>query len=592
MAHTLHRRSALKGVAVILAAPWVLLRGGPSLRAARSPGDPASLRGGTSLRAAGEHARGRELRADLAIVGGGLGGCAAALAACRAGLRVVMTEETDWIGGQVTAQAVPPDEHPWIESFGCTRSYRRYRDAVRAFYRDHYPLAPEARADARLNPGNGWVSRICHEPRVSLAVLRAMLAPYQSGGRLRILEEHLPVAADVRGDRVLAVTVRDLRDGEERVLAAPWFVDATELGDLLPLTGTEHVTGAEGRDETGEPHAAPVRDPRNQQAFTCPFAVDHIEGEDHTIPRPEDYDFWRAYVPELRPPWPGPLLSWRYSFPPTLEPRDLAFDPTMRVAERNLWAYRRIADAANFAPGAYPSGITLVNWPQNDYLLGPLVGVSPEERALHIRRAKELSLSLLYWMQTEAPRPDGGAGWKGLRLREDIVGTADGLSKAPYVRESRRIRAELTVLERHVGTEARMAETGKPLDEVTAAAFPDSVGIGSYRIDLHPSTGGDNYIDFSSLPFQIPLGALLPLRVENLLPAAKNIGTTHVTNGAYRLHPVEWNIGEAVGELVAFCIERKESPRRVRRDARLLAELQARLRAQGFELQWPRLRPL
>jgi len=64
-----------------------------------------------------------------------------------------------------------------------------------------------------------------------------------------------------------------------------------------------------------------------------------------------------------------------------------------------------------------------------------------------------------------------------------------------------------------------MKETGATHAEVQAAEFKDSVGIGSYRIDLHFSTGGNNAIDISSLPFQIPLGALLPQRVENLLPA-------------------------------------------------------------------------
>src|SRR5438067_13431253 len=88
----------------------------------------------------------RELRADVVIVGGGTGGCAAALAAARAGRRVILTEETDWVGGQLTAQAVPPDEHPWIESFGATRLYRRFRAAVRDYYRGHYPLTAEARA--------------------------------------------------------------------------------------------------------------------------------------------------------------------------------------------------------------------------------------------------------------------------------------------------------------------------------------------------------------------------------------------------------------------------------------------------------------
>src|SRR5512136_228354 len=78
-------------------------------------------------------------RADVAVIGGGTGGVAAALAAARLGMHVVLTEETDWIGGQLTSQAVPPDEHPWIERFGCTASYRRFRDEVRAYYRRHYP---------------------------------------------------------------------------------------------------------------------------------------------------------------------------------------------------------------------------------------------------------------------------------------------------------------------------------------------------------------------------------------------------------------------------------------------------------------------
>ena len=182
-----------------------------------------------------------------------------------------------------------------------------------------------------------------------------------------------------------------------------------------------------------------------------------------------------------------------------------------------------VASRANvISPGAYPSDITLVNWPQNDYWLGNIQDVSEEEAARHLKRAKQLSLSLLYWMQTEA-------GWKGLRLRPDIVGTEDGLAKYPYIRESRRIQAEFTVLEQHVGTDARMQATGKNKDELTAQPFADSVGVGSYRIDLHPSSGGDNYIDISSLPFQIPLGALIPKRVENLLAAAKNLGVTHIT---------------------------------------------------------------
>ena len=561
----MNRRAFLKTSAAAL--PWLSWQ--PLLRAQADPGA-------------------REWRAEVVVIGGGLGGCAAALAALRAGCSVVLTEETDWIGGQSTAQAVPPDENPWIESFGCTRSYRQYRDGVRAFYRDHYPLTTAARANAQLNPGNGWVSRLCHEPRVSLAVLQQMLAPYLSQRRLRVLLEHRPVAADTDGDRVRSVTVRDLRGNRDRALTAPYFLDATELGAVLPLTKTEYVIGAESRRDTGEPHAPESANPFDQQAFTCCFAMDWLPGEDHTLAKPAEYDLWRDYVPKLDPAWTGPLLSWTGGDPlDNRKARKLVFDPTLKASGPNLWSYRRIIDAANFLPDTYRSGICLVNWPQNDYLPGPLVDVTDSVAAGHIQRAKQLSLSLLYWMQTAAPRPDGGTGWKGLRLREDIVGTADGLAKSPYIRESRRIRAEFTVLEQHVSAEARKSAAVNAAQEVFAEVFPDSVGIGYYRIDLHPSASGRNYLDLASLPFQIPLGALLPQRMENLLPACKNLGTTHITNGAYRLHPVEWNIGEAAGALAAFCLQRKEPPRQIRKNPQLRAAFQAHLRAAGVELAWP-----
>jgi hypothetical protein len=534
----------------------------------------------------------KELRADIVILGGGVGGCAAALAAARAGHQVILTEETDWIGGQLTAQAVPPDEHPWIESFGATRLYRRFRTAVREYYRHHYPLTAEARAVADFNPGNGDVSRLCHEPRVALAVLRGLLAPHGSGRRILLLTRHRPVGADVDGDRVRAVRVHDLENGRDLVLTAPYFLDATELGDLLPLTKTEYVVGAESHKETGEPHAPAEARPANQQAFTCCFAMDYLEGEDHTIDKPGEYDFWRAYIPRLKPAWPGRLLSWQTSDPVTLKERKLSFDPAgPGTGGLNLWRYRRIADRTNFKEGTYPSDLCLVNWPQNDYWLGNLIDVSPAEAAKHLKRAKELSRALLYWMQTEAPRLDGKTGWKGLRLREDVVGTGDGLAKSPYIRESRRIRAEFTVLEQQVGTEARMTQTGRKRDEVSAERFADSVGIGSYRLDLHPSSGGDNYLDVSSLPFQIPLGALIPRRVENLFPACKNLGVTHITNGCYRLHPVEWSIGEAAGALAGYCLRYKEPPRQVRKNKRLLAGFQALLRRDGVELEWPKVTP-
>ncbi|MBW3636168.1 MAG: FAD-dependent oxidoreductase, partial [Armatimonadetes bacterium] len=243
------------------------------------------------------------------------------------------------------------------------------------------------------------------------------------------------------------------------------------------------------------------------------------------------------------------------------------------------WPYRQILRPEHFQEGFAPS-LTLVNWPQIDYWLGPIVDVSPEEAQKHLEGARQLSFSFIYWMQTEAPRHDGGEGYPEIRLRPDVTGTLDGMAKYPYIRESRRILAEFTVAEQHVSSDLRPDGAQK---------FEDSVGVGCYRIDLHPTTALKNYLDVGSQPFQIPLGALIPQRVENLLPACKNLGVTHITNGCYRLHPVEWNIGEAAGVLAAFCLDEKLAPRAVRNSPEKLREFQKRLESDGVELDWPQL---
>ncbi len=529
----------------------------------------------------------KERHCDILIVGGGTGAIGAALAALRMGKSVIMSEETDWIGGQLTAQAVPPDENPWIEQCGATASYMRFAEGVRDYYRRNYPLTEAARRIVNFNPGQGNVSRLCHEPRVALAVIEGMLAPYRSSQQLDILLGHVPVAAETDGDRVLSVTLQDTRTGDQLVVSAPFILDATELGDLLELANVEFVIGAESQAQTGEMHAvAGDPQPLDQQAISWCFAIDHLPGEDHTIDKPADYDFWRAYQADF---WPGKQLGWQDVHPITLETRNRGIfhsdrPPTSGFggSPGDFWHYRRILYKGHFTPGAFASDITLVNWPQIDYWLKPLLGVGAAEKEQALHECRQLSYSLLYWMQTEAPRHKGGGyGYPGLRLRHDVVGTPDGLAKYVYVRESRRIQAEFTVCESHVGVEQRG-------DQTSAEQFADSVGIGSYRIDLHPSSGLRSYIDISSYPFQIPLGALLPQRVENLLPACKNLGVTHITNGCYRLHPVEWNIGEAAGALASFCLNKGLSPRQVRNVRSHLRDFQYLLSERlGVPLEWP-----
>ena len=111
-----------------------------------------------------------EKKVDIVIAGGGLGSVAAALSAARMGRQAIIVEETGWIGGQMTTQSVPPDEHAWIEDTGCTASYRALRNGIRDFYRRNYPLKEEVKNNPHFNPGMGNVSKLCHEPRVSLAL--------------------------------------------------------------------------------------------------------------------------------------------------------------------------------------------------------------------------------------------------------------------------------------------------------------------------------------------------------------------------------------------------------------------------------------
>ena len=510
--------------------------------------------------------------ADVLVVGGGLGGIAAALGAAASGARVVLTEESAWLGGQLTTQATPPDEHPWIETRGSTELYRSLRRLVR--------LAYGRPGSTTYNPGRAWVSAISHPPVVAVAALEAMLAPHLASGRLTVLRSCAPVAVHTSGDLVEGVTVRR-GDGEDVHVRAAYVLDATERGDLLPLGGVEYVVGSESSEETGEPHAGPVARPDNVQAMTVPFALEHRPGEDHVIDRPADYERWREYHP---PGWPARMLSWTAPDARTLAPRTFCLELGGGVphgagapadAPIDLWSYRRVLhpDDGQAGPEA-----TVVNWPMNDYVLGHVLG-DPQSADHHTAGARALSLSLLYWLQTEAPRPDGGTGYPGLMPRGDLLGSEDGLALRPYLRESRRIRAEYTITENDVAVEVRGSHG--------AVRHADSVGTGAYRIDLHPSTGGDPFIDIPTYPFEIPLRALLPVRVENLLPAAKNLGTTHVSNGCYRLHPVEWAIGEAAGRLASFCLRNATRPRSVGHDPRRLSEFQDELSASGFDLHWP-----
>src|SRR5258706_6791304 len=386
---------------------------------------------------------------DILIAGGGTGGVAAALAAARNGRRVVLLEETDWLGGQLTAQGVSAlDEHGYIEPFGGRGSYAESRNATRAHY-------------GELNPGHCWVTRLAFEPRVAVGVIEQMLAPHLQSGRVSIHRRMKTVAVSTEGDRITEVVAMALDDGRSVRFRPQFAIDATELGDLLPLCGAEHVIGAETVAQTGERQAQPVEPkPHCVQSFTYTFACERRpQGEHHVISRPEKYQHYKTVQPySLRIEVHGGEIygeesGWlQYSLYHQLP-----------GTKGGLWTYRRLVEKQN---------LTMFNWPGNDYRDRSLLDCSALEAAKALQDAKRVSLGFLYWLQTEQGAPE-------LRLRPDVMGTDDGLSKHPYIRESRRIKAKKTIVEQEVSEHYQKGPR--------AAHFADAVGVGWYPIDIHRS---------------------------------------------------------------------------------------------------------
>ncbi len=529
---------------------------------------------------------------DLLIVGGSAGGTAAALAAAEAGASVCLVEETDWLGGQLTTQGVcTPDEQQHIETFGGTRRYTEFREAVRDDYRRNYRLTPEAQKRISLNPGNCWVSRLSYEPKVGAEILRERMRPLEAAGRLTLRFRTRAVVCEMdteTGRRIVAVRVRG-EDGTEQRIEATFVLDATDTGDLLPLCGTEGTdwtVGAESRAETGEPDAPETARPDWVQPFTFPFALEWSPATQATnrITPPDDYAELKALQKyHIKH---GAITGLFYGRAP-------------------WWTYRRVLARENFDDPRVPADVAMINTAGNDYYGSNMIGYAPGSPATGhpvpneanaeatLARARRVSLGYVYWLQTECPREDpetgailpGQTGYPEFRLRTDLFDTPDGCAIRPYIRESRRIRSLRPILEQEIVVKDFQGGVHRG-EQARAAFMPDSVGIGHYALDIHPNGHGEPNAYVATRPFQIPLGALIPVRLENLLPACKNLGVTHLTNGAYRLHPIEWNIGEAAGLLAAFCLQTNATPREVYTDPSRLRAFQSRLLGEGIALHW------
>lgn len=468
---------------------------------------------------------------DIVIIGGGLSAIAAAHTACTAGLQVCIVEPSPWLGGQMTSQGVSAlDEHPYIETWPGNRTYAQLRDMIRRRMATLYGITPTDWME--FNPGNAWVSTVCFFPHVAVAAIDELLAPAYASGKLTVLTNTSLVAVHNEYGWLKQLTVASPHTAPS-TLQARVVIEASDAGDVLALAGLRYVTGAEAQADTGEADAPSHAKAGEIQSFTFGFAVEYCPGEYHRIAKPEAYATLRDRQP---------FSLTLYDQDGTPRPFRMFSDGPTGLPP--FWTYRRLWDGTHTQPPSHD--IALINWNSNDYHFGCIIDVPASYRAATIDEAKRLSLAFLYWLQTEVPRDDGGFGYPELKLRPDIMGSNDGLSLVPYVRESRRSPGITRILANEI------LVSHQPL--ARARAYVSSVGVGWYHMDLHPAPGNMRSMFAPTQPFQIPMGALLPPDCHNLLLANKTIATTHLSNGAYRLHPIEWQIGTACAAMALVAL--------------------------------------
>ena len=477
------------------------------------------------------------LDCPVLVIGAGTGGIAAAIASARVGIKTCVTEETDWAGGQLTAQGLnASDDSRFTDSIGSTRTYRTLRATMRAAY------------GGNTNPGGCWVSHLCAEPKVALDALDKMTRSAIASGNLSIFYKLKPIAVDASGSRVRSVVLaRD--DGGTVTIHAKQTIDATELGDIIKLSGAGYRLGQEAKSDTGEPEAPEQPCTGCVQSLTYDVVLERRpSAENHVIPKPDGYGV---------KPWMQGFSHQKFKM----------FGPG------GVWEYRRIVNGAALGR----TDLSVMNWGAggNDYSFGGIIDVPEAEAQTQLARARERALAYVYWLQTEVE----GHGYPFLKVRSDVLGTTTGVAKYPYIREGRRLRALETIKTTDVSDAYLTGARGR--------SFEYSVAIGLYPLDMHQNVEvGSSFPRGHSLPYQVPMGALIPETMNGLLAGAKNIGTTHLVNSAYRLHPIEWAIGEAAGTLAAYAVSFGNDPRDVFADEGHARELQGRLISDGAPLYW------
>ncbi len=504
---------------------------------------------------------------DVVIVGASFGGVAAALAVADAQKTVALIDAGTMVGGQATSQGVTR----WDETshsttpntYGSTKSYQTLKNDIRGWYRDNTTLASGVSWQT-FNPG--WYGfrpavprRSQHrhdgaEPvaRRSRAVRHADARHTGHGRDVRRRDDQLGDAFRRRHRERQDVRQRDRPRRPASARNLTWF------------------TGAEAQSQTGEPDAEAQAQPAYIQPFTVPIAIENMPDErpEYLIAQPGNYDALAQYQgfavvdPNRNGDLGGVLVDAHH-------------------LGETVFNYRQYIDHRNFDDLSFRNDRTTINCGCNDYQGGVIPTGNATQDAASVEAGRQTSRAYLWWLQNEAPHDeDSGTGFKNLSVRTDAFGRDDGTAPQAYIRESRRIADPLVpIYEQDITVRSMTPPRRAPKN------FTDSVGIGHYAADVHKMWGpppATPYVGVGPIGvFQIPLGSLIPNDGNNYIAGCKNLGTTHLTSSAYRVHPIEWAIGEAAGVVAAYCAGQNVTPAQAHADDGRRTAIQLRMLERG-----------
>lgn len=435
---------------------------------------------------------------DILIIGGGAGGTSAGIQAARMGSKVQILEATPWLGGMLTSAGVSAIDGNHEMPSGL---WGEFRDSLYAHYGGPKEVA------------TGWVSHTLFEPSVGNDILRQMA----DISNLNLVFNAIYTDIQKAGE---AWKVFYRQKGKSYSVIAKILIDATEIGELLPLVNADFRVGMDAKSETGERQAPEKGNTIVQDLTYCVILEDISKNSNHRgnkkglVKKPKNYK----------------VADYQCS--------------CNREGGDMLGAVSNCKQMLDY--GKLPNHKYMINWPNcgNDFYVN-WSELDQEQRQEKIKEAKRFTQGFVYYIQNEL-------GFQHLRVADEFP-TKDNFPMIPYNREARRIKGKafLTVdyLERPY--DFKLYKTG--------------VAVGDYPIDHHRDKNpeGTPKIDFINIrvpSYNVPLGSLIPESVENFIVAEKNISSSNIVNGATRLQPVVLGIGQAAGAMAATAIKENQKP--------------------------------